>query len=71
MILPDTSNRLLAAGYDPRPLQQAANDNFMAVGTHERGHMEQGAIYASDETTQRFWNVFRAAHRVLQDKEAV
>lgn len=70
MILPYTSQALLTAGYNPQPLQRAANDSFMAVGTHERGHMEQGAIYASNETTEHFWQVFCAAHRVLQDREA-
>lgn len=70
MILPYTSAALLKAGYNPQPLQRAANDNFMAVGTHERGHMEQGAIYASNETTERFWQVFCAAHRALHRKEA-
>ena len=70
-ILPHTTRRLLAAGYDPQPLQRAANDNFMAVGRNKRGHLVQSGLYATDEVTADFWRVFCAAARVLRGGEEI
>lgn len=66
---PDTTRRLLAAGHDPRPLERAARENFMAVGRHEKGHLEQGAIYAPNVVTDNFWRTFCAAARLLRGGE--
>lgn len=53
MILPRTSKALLAAGFNPQPLEQAAARAF----TH--------AQTVSVNTIQQFWNAFCAAHNVL------
>lgn len=69
-MFPDTTRRLLEAGHNPQQLERAAMDNFMAVGRHEKGHLERGAIYAPDVVTEGFWRVFREAARVLRGGEA-
>lgn len=68
-MFPDTTRRLLEAGHNPQPLERAAMDNFMAVGRHEKGHLERGAIYAPDVVTEGFWRVFCEAARVLRGGE--
>lgn len=53
MILPDTSNRLLAAGYNAELLEASAARAF----THAQS--------ASVNTIQQFWAHFVAANRLL------
>ena len=69
MMLPYTTTALLRAGYSPHPLEEAANRCFNAVGQHN-GRVVRGALYSSDETTQRFWDAFCAAAKVLRGGEA-
>lgn len=64
-ILPDTIYRLLAAGYNPIPLEEAANRCFNAIGP---GGVRSG-LYSSDATTWAFWKEFMAAARVLRGGE--
>ncbi len=66
--LPYTTTALLRAGYSPQPLEEAANRCFNAVGRHN-GQLVRGALYSSDETTQRFWDAFCAAAKVLRGGE--
>lgn len=68
-LLPYTTTALLRAGYSPQPLEEAANRCFNAVGPHN-GRLVRGALYSSDETTQRFWDAFCAAAKVLRGGEA-
>lgn len=57
MILPHTSQALLAAGYNPQPLELAASRVF----TH--------AVSATTGTIQQFWNAFVAAHRAMHPRD--
>ena len=63
---PYTSALLLRAGFDPTPLEEAANRCFNAVGRNQKGALERGALYSTDETTQRFWDAFNAARMLLR-----
>lgn len=68
-MLPYTTTALLRAGYSPQPLEEAASRCFNAVGPHN-GRLVRGALYSSDETTQRFWDAFCAAAKVLRGGDA-
>lgn len=68
--LPYTTTALLRAGYNPQPLEEAANRCFNAVGRDTHGRLVRGALYSSDETTQRFWDAFCVAAKVLRGGEA-
>ena len=68
-LLPYTTTALLRVGYSPQQLEGAANRCFNAVGQHN-GQLVRSALYSSDETTQRFWDAFRAAAKVLRGGEA-
>lgn len=67
--LPYTTTALLRAGYSPQPLEEAASRCFNAVGHDTQGRLVRGALYSSDETTQRFWDAFCAAAKVLRGGE--
>lgn len=60
--LPYTVSRLLAAGYNPIPLEESANRCFNAVGP---GGVRSG-LYSSDATTWAFWQEFMRAAKVLR-----
>lgn len=60
--LPDTIGRLLAAGYNPIPLEEAANRCFNAVGPNG----VRSGLYSSDATTGAFWQEFMRAAKVLR-----
>ena len=65
---PDTTARLLAAGYNPMPLEEAANRCFNAIGI-DRGKLVRSGLYSSDETTWSMWLEFIRAARVLRGGE--
>lgn len=69
-LLPYTTTALLRAGYSPQPLEEAANRCLNAVGRDQKGRLVRGALYSSDETTQRFWDAFCVAAKVLRGGEA-
>lgn len=64
-MLPWTVNQLAERGFNPLPLEDAANRCFNAVGPS----CVRGGLYSSDETTQRFWDAFSAASKLLRGGE--
>jgi hypothetical protein len=69
---PDTARRLIAAGHNPIPLEQAADRCFNAVGVHN-GEVVRSGLYSSDATTWSMWQEFMRAAKVLRggEKEVV
>lgn len=64
-MIPYTTNQLAKRGFSPLALEDAANRCFNAVGPNG----VRSGLYSSDETTQRFWDAFCAASKLLRGGE--